>query len=488
MSLHTNTTPALYLHELPGALAGELDWVNCAPVALTGQTGRPLLLVFFCASSIQSAHLCADLRTLQAKFKQQITIIGVHTPKHSFEAEPVNIEQIVRRWQLTFPVINDAKWILWRQFAMQAWPSTALFDASGKLSQIYIGDGHIHALERHLSEFVQQAALQQLQASSPAPQLNAAVVNSKLSFPSKLVALGERLYISDTAHHRVVECSFQGRITRTFGSGNPSFFDGQVAEAGMRAPGGICIGKDQLFICDTGNHAVRRVRLLESDQLDTIAGTGKVGYSAPEEGAPRSLSLASPSDCVFHNDKLYVTLAGQHQLWAFDLMRNTAQRVAGSGVEGLHDGSLMAAQFASPSAITFGHVGGRDLLFVLDAASASLRQIKVADFSVSTLIGEGLFDAGDSDGPASFARMAHPCGMHFDNSRGVLWIADSYNNKIKVYSPAKNEIKTLNVNYKLHHPSGLTIADGALWIANEFAHEILRLDLKTGRLAKIAIE
>ena len=69
----------------------------------------------------------------------------------------------------------------------------------------------------------------------------------------------------------------------------------------------------------------------------------------------------------------------------------------------------------------------------------------------------------------------------------MLWIADSYNNKIKVYSPSKNEVKTLNVNYRMQEPAGLCLADNALWISNQNAHELLRLDLKTGKLSRIGV-
>jgi sugar lactone lactonase YvrE len=143
----------------------------------------------------------------------------------------------------------------------------------------------------------------------------------------------------------------------------------------------------------------------------------------------------------------------------------------------------MAANFAQPMALAL----SKDYLYTLDSGASALRQIRLNDLLVSTLIGEGVYDAGDADGPASLARLQHPTAACFDAQRNVLWIADSYNNKIKVFSPSKNEIKTLNVNYKLQEPAGLALADNALWIANQNAHELLRLDLKTGKLSRVAV-
>jgi hypothetical protein len=479
--MSTSKTSALYCHELPG----NLEYVNCDPIHLAEHNGRPFLLHFFALSAIHSTQHLQDIRAIQTRFKDQLLIIGAHTPKHRFEADSVTLKNALRRYAISYPVINDEQWQLWRQFAIEAWPTSVLFDGGGKLVEVYVGEGLSKVIETRIQELVHESGSK---PKVPVPVIAPMPLASKLSFPSKITHLGDRLYISDSAHHRVLECTFGGQITRTFGSGNPGFWDGAPHEAGLREPGGISIGKDQLFICDTGNHAIRRVRLLQgNEQIETIAGTGKRGTGAVDSGASRTIDLASPSDCVFHHDKLYVTLAGQHQLWAVDLLRNTAQRLAGSGQEGHHDGALMAVQFAAPSAIAHANIGGRELLYVLDAASSALRQVKMQDFSVSTLIGEAVYEHGDSDGPASLARLQYPTSLCFDTMRNVLWIADSYNNKIKVYSPAKNEIKTLNVNYKLNHPSGMTIADQALWITNEHAHELLRLDLKTGRLARIPV-
>ena len=85
------------------------------------------------------------------------------------------------------------------------------------------------------------------------------------------------------------------------------------------------------------------------------------------------------------------------------------------------------------------------------------------------------------------ARMCHPTAIHADTARNVLWIADTLNNKLRVYGLAKNELKTLNINYNLQSPAGVCVAQGAVFIANTHAHEILKLDLKTGRLARLAI-
>ena len=477
-TLMTAVAP-LYLHEL----TQDLEWVNSAPISLSELRGRVTLLYFWTGSSIHCQQALAEIKALEGKFIEGLCVIGVHTPKHSFETSSAVVLKTINRWFIRHPVINDSQWRLWRRFAISAWPTALLLDAEGKVIGMYVGEGQKAALEAKIAELIREAAGKGIRSSDPAPIVKKPEPRTFLQFPSKLCASAERLYISDTSHNRVLEATFEGRVTRIFGSGNAGFWDGRGTESGLREPTGICLGRDMLFICDTGNHAIRRVKFLANDQLDTLAGNGRQGKSSPEDGPSSTLMLASPTDCVLHQEKLFVSMAGRHQVWAFDLLRNNASLVAGSGEEGVADGAMMAANFAQPSALAL----GKEFLYVLDSGSSALRQVRLNDLVVTTLVGEGLYDCGDMDGPASLAKLQHPSAACFDNQRNVLWIADSYNNKIKIYSPSKNEVKTLNVNYKLQQPAGLTLADNALWIANQDAHELLRLDLKSGKLSRVPV-
>jgi sugar lactone lactonase YvrE len=83
--------------------------------------------------------------------------------------------------------------------------------------------------------------------------------------------------------------------------------------------------------------------------------------------------------------------------------------------------------------------------------------------------------------------MCHPCAIHADSARKMLWIADTLNHRLRAYSLLKGELKTLNLNYELQAPAGVCVAQQAIWITNTDAHELLKLDLKTGRLSRLPI-
>ena len=470
----------IYLQELPA----ELEWVNTdEAISLSQLRGKAVLLNFFTGSSIASEQQVQELRLLETKFHDGLVVLGIHTAKHPVEAETELLLKTCNRWNLRHPVANDREWILWRQLGIEMWPTAALIDCQGRLVGVYPGEGRRAELEVRIQEVLDQAAETELRSYESAPTARKPESRGPLRFPTRLVASGSHLYVADSGYNRILEVGFDGRINRQFGSGNPGHWDAKGTEAGFRCPVGLALTKDFLMIADTGNHAIRRIRLMSGD-VDTIAGNGLCGRpSATEIAQPRTTPLASPVDISLLNDRLYIAMAGSHQVWQLDLGRGSLSLMVGNGREDAVDGTGTFSSFAQPTALA---VLG-DSLYVLDAASSSLRKIRLEDGRVSTLVPGGLYSDGSADGMGIAARMCHPTAIFADSSRNVLWIADTLNNKLRVFGLAKAELKTLNINYALRSPAGVCVAQQAVWIANTHSHEILKLDLKTGRLARLPI-
>ncbi len=96
-------------------------------------------------------------------------------------------------------------------------------------------------------------------------------------------------------------------------------------------------------------------------------------------------------------------------------------------------------------------------------------------------MGEGLFDFGDVDGPRRAARLQHDLGV-CGRASGEIFVADTYNGKIKIIDEARGEVRTVAFGSELLEPAGLCFApDGKLLIADTNHHRILALsaDLKT---------
>ena len=114
---------------------------------------------------------------------------------------------------------------------------------------------------------------------------------------------------------------------------------------------------------------------------------------------------------------------------------------------------------------------------------------------MKTLVGTGLFDFGDVDGVGDQAKLQHVLGVHAHN--GSVYVADSYNHKIKIINPETRDCRTFLGDGKpgLHdgglprfdEPSGLWAAAGKLFVADQNNHAIRVVDLKTKEVTTLMI-
>jgi hypothetical protein len=190
--------------------------------------------------------------------------------------------------------------------------------------------------------------------------------------------------------------------------------------------------------------------------------------------------MNSPGDVLAFGDDLFVSVAGQNQIWRFDLAASTVAIYAGEGERGLLDGAAPEALFAQPSGIT---AIGRNLL-VADSAASAIRWIDPGG-RVETMIGKGLYDFGDAVGSRGKVRLQNPLAITTD-SRSGIYVADSYNQSIKRIERESGSAQVVAMAYPLNEPQGLSVHAKQLWIANTNRHEIARLDLASGVVRRIA--
>jgi sugar lactone lactonase YvrE len=251
--------------------------------------------------------------------------------------------------------------------------------------------------------------------------------------------------------------------------------DAKESAAMLDNPQGMVLVGDFLYVADTGNHAIRRIQL-KTGEVMTLAGTGKQGrYTGDSFREPTDAQLNSPWDLSYHESNLYIAMAGQHQIWRMNLNHLAIERYAGTGGGDLGDGAVDTASFAQPSGLAI----HEDRLYVVDAETSAVREIHLTQNVVNTLVGKGLFDFGDRSGVGREARLQYPLGICADAERGVLWIADTYNSKIKCMDMRTHEVSTFKFNFELNEPGGLSVYRNKLFIANTNDHQIVMLDLQT---------
>ncbi len=447
-------------------------WVGADPTTtLAGLRGRFVLLDFWTFCCVNCLHVLDELRGLEERWADVLTVVGVHSPKFPHEAERGAVEAAVARYGVTHPVIDDADMATWRAYAARAWPTLVLIDPEGFIAAQYAGEGHAHAIDALLGDLVPRAEAAGTLVRDGAPPPPPAPATSGLRFPSGLLDLDDgRLLVSDTANHQLVliDGTSDAELAR-WGTGTRGLVDGPASTASFDEPQGLCllpsaVAADAGFdvvVADTVNHAVRGVRLRDG-YVTTLAGTG----SAWSPLVPTSLS--SPWDVEWWDGTVWVAMAGIHQLWTLDPLTSRTQPVAGTRTEGLRDGPLDQAWFAQPSALA----AGGDRLWLVDAETSALRW--VADGEVRTAVGEGLFEFGFVDGPASEARLQHPLGVAVLDD-GVVVVSDTYNGAVRRYDPATREVATLTTG--LAEPSHLVLAGDHLLVLESAAHRVVAVPL-----------
>lgn len=468
----TNVAPALH---------DSLRWLNADAQTLSDQRGRVVALLFWNAASAYCRNVVDQLIGLKARYASELSVIGVHLPRFDAEVDDRTVLMALNRLGVNFPVANDPGWVAWQHYGVSSWPSVALIDAEGRLHEILSGDDQGAALNAAIATLAEQA--DGFAGPWQAPRLQGAEAQMALAFPSGLAATARHLYVADTGHHRVLECNFEGRVLREFGTGLSGLIDGPASEAAFRFPSGLYATRDALYVADTGNHALRRIRLLDG-YVDTLLGQGKPGQ-------PREATLSSPSECLLDQptavvgtfDRLFIAVTGCNQLWEYELGYARTHLVAGSGDLGIVDGPLRNAVFAQPS----GLVLAQQTLYVLDASSSALRAVHLQQGTVQTLVGHGLYEFGAQDGTPREARMQFPQAIALDPSAPILWVADSYNGKLRKLRLDGGEMSTHPLPQTPDQPAALALTPDTLWIADAGSHEILRQDLRSGLLNRVPV-
>lgn len=512
------------------SLDGGVGWINTAgPIDIKDLKGKFVVLDFWTYCCINCIHVLPELKKLERAYPKNVVVIGVHSAKFDTEKDTKNIEEAVLRYEIEHPVINDANSVLFRKFGATGWPAIRIIDPEGYFVGGEGGEVPFEAFDaffkRAIPIYAKRGSLDETPLHFDLAARRAAA--TPLRFPGKVLAdeKSNRLFITDSNHNRIVVADLAGKLLDTIGDGAIGRTDGDFATARFDHPQGLALLGDTLYVADTENHLLRKVHL-KTRRVATIAGTGlqsrnpwpgieKVERSFLAEpeypdrwvGKPRETALNSPWALWVHGPDLYIAMAGPHQIWKMPLDESEIGPYAGNGREDIVDGPLLPkrpyslgfSSFAQPSGLT----SDGTWLYVADSEGSSIRAVPFdPKKEVETIVGtahlpEGrLFDFGDQDGEGEAVKLQHVLGVtHVD---GLLYIADTYNNKIKVVDIKKKSVRTIagagepgktDDPAAFDEPAGISYAAGKLYIADTNNHLIRTIDLASeNRVATLAID
>jgi thiol-disulfide isomerase/thioredoxin len=471
------TTPRVRAPEL----IASGDWLNtAAPQTLASLRGRFVLLDFWTFCCANCLHVLDEVRPLEAKYGDILTVVGIHSPKFAHEAETAALKAAIERYEVHHPVLNDPELRLWQQYAVRAWPTLVLIDPEGYVVAQAAGEGQVSALDATIAALAATHDARGTLNRGDRPYVAPQPQPSTLRFPAKAVLLPaartgrtvDSLLVADAGHHQLVELALDGEtVLRRIGSGSRGRRDGTAAQADFAEPNSLALlpaglAPFDVVVADTANHVLRGVRLADGAVLVTLDLPAALSSVTTITGPVPA--VLSPWDVAWWPalSRLVIAAAGVHLLLSVDPVAGTTEVLAGTTVEGLRDGPALDGWLAQPSGLA---VDG-DRIWFADAETSALRYLTL-DGTLHTAVGEGLFDFGHVDGPAATARLQHPLGVSVlpDGSVAVL---DTYNGAVRRYDPMTDSVSTLAT--ELAEPSGAVLVNGELVIVESAAHRLVR--------------
>ncbi|XP_048506622.1 NHL repeat-containing protein 2 isoform X2 [Athalia rosae] len=506
-----------------------LEWFNVSQGLSMRKdlAGKICVLDFFTYCCINCMHILPDLAALEKKFSIEdgLAVIGVHSAKFANERDSSKILAAVQRYNIQHPVVNDAKLSMWRDIGIVCWPSLVILGPKGQPLFALVGEGHREELFLYVKVALRYfKSLNEISDHSlplkPSQHL-LPVSKDILLFPGKVHLFKtkntNKIAVADTGNNRILIMDTKGKVEHVVGGYAPAFKDGDYETSKFNAPQGICSLGDNLYIADTENHAIRKIDLV-SKTVTTLAGTGEQGHDYTGGQLGINQSLSSPWDIALYQldqgnksvPVLLIAIAGTHQIWALfmedtiwwkkkSVKAGTCMAIVGNGREENRNNSYPhAASLAQPSGLAL--AVEKNLLFFADSESSSIRVVHLIDGKVAAVCGAdknpaNLHDFGDVDGKLYGVKLQHPLGVAWDPTESVVYIADTYNHKVKTvdifgncktrYGAGKPDSK-----YVFDEPSGLAIdpESKTLYVADTNNHRVVSIKIEYNKIETIAID
>ncbi len=130
-------------------LAITKNWLNSDPLTMQQLRGKVVLIDFWTYSCINCIRTLPYITKWYDKYKDQgLVIIGVHTPEFAFEKVKANVETALKRYGITYPVVQDNDYKTWRAYNNQFWPAHYLIDKDGNIVYTHFGEGNYETTEK----------------------------------------------------------------------------------------------------------------------------------------------------------------------------------------------------------------------------------------------------------------------------------------------------------------------------------------------------
>src|SRR5688572_8633766 len=130
-----------------GAIGRATQWINSPPLTAASLHGKVVLVQFGTYTCINWLRTLPYIRAWAQKYRQDLVVIGVHTPEFEFEHDLDNVRRAMQQMRIEFPIVIDNDYAIWRAFRNQYWPALYLFDGNGRARHRHFGEGEYQQSE-----------------------------------------------------------------------------------------------------------------------------------------------------------------------------------------------------------------------------------------------------------------------------------------------------------------------------------------------------
>jgi len=158
----TTNTPVtqinLPIEGLMPSFAGGVQWLNSPPLTAEALRGKVVVVDFWTYSCINCLNALPSVKAWAKKYKDQgVVVIGVHTPEFAYEKDLGNVRKAVQDLAITYPVVTDNNYAIWRAYNNQYWPAQYFIDSQGRIRHHHYGEGEYAESDRIIQQLLDDA-------------------------------------------------------------------------------------------------------------------------------------------------------------------------------------------------------------------------------------------------------------------------------------------------------------------------------------------
>lgn len=252
------------------------------------------------------------------------------------------------------------------------------------------------------------------------------------------------VYIADASNHIIRKLNLSsGKLTAVAGTGSNGFSGdgGQATDAQLNNPLAVALDKNNmLYVVDQSNNCVRKIDL-STGIITTVAGRGGWWGFGGDGGPATSAYFNNPSDIAIDTaNNLYITDYSNNRIRKVTASNGIINTIIGSDSSRYtHDSTLAdSSRLNGPAGIALDKKGN---VYFVDQNNCRIRKLNISNDTVYTLSGGNAGFSGDG-GPAKKAQFWYPIGITLDTV-GNIYIADTYDNRIREITIANDTINTI---------------------------------------------